>query len=121
VSVTLTFESASTNTRGPARKTFTKASSVAQIVDATDALKTATIRGACPMIMRVGPTLTVVFRNSKGTALAEETVQVVNGSRGDSGSSACFPIHYTSGGQGWSLVGNGFIRTVGRMLGTPIS
>lgn len=121
VSVTLTFAPTSSNARGPEHRTFTKASSVAQVVDATDALPTAKLRGMCPMIMRLGPQLTVVFRNSSGAALAEETVQVVDGTKGDSGSSACFPIRFTSAGKGQSLLGNGFVRMMGRMLGTAIS
>jgi hypothetical protein len=121
VSVTLTFEPTSSNTRSPERRTFTRASSVTQIVKATDALQTAKVRGMCPMIMRIGPELTVVFRNANGTALAEETVQVVDGIKGDSGSSACFPIRFTSAGKGQSLLGNSFVRMMGRLLGTAIS
>jgi hypothetical protein len=121
VSVTLTFEPSSSNTRTPEHRTFTKAASVAQIVDATNALVVPKFHGACPMIMRLGPELTVVYRNASGTALAEASVQVVDGNKGDSGSSACFPIHYTSGGEEQSLVGNSFIRMMGRMLGTAIS
>lgn len=121
VSVTLTFEPTSSNTRSPERRTFTRASSVTQIVKATDALQTAKVRGMCPMIMRIGPELTVVFRNASGTALAEETVQVVDGTKGDSGSSACFPIRFTSAGKGQSLLGNSFVRMMGRLLGTAIS
>ena len=121
VSVTLTFTPASSNTRSPEQRTFTKAASVAQTVNATDALQTAKIRGMCPMIMRLGPELTVVFRNSSGTALAEETVQVVDGTKGDSGSSACFPIRFASAGKGQSLLGTSFVRMMGRMLGTAIS
>jgi hypothetical protein len=121
VSVMLTFTPTSSGTRGPERRTFTKAASVAQVVNATNALATAKIHGACPMIMRLGPELTVTFRNSNGTELAEETVQVVGGTKGDSGSSACFPIRFTSAGKGQSLLGNGFVRMMGRMLGTAIS
>jgi hypothetical protein len=73
------------------------------------------------MIMRLGPDLTVVFRNSSGTALAEVSVQVADGTKGDSGSSACFPIRFISGGKSQSLVGNSFVRMMGRMLGTAIS
>lgn len=121
ISVTLTSEPTSSKVRPAEHRTFTKAASVTAIVKATDALQTAKLRGACPMIMRLGPDLTVVFRNASGSAVAEETVQVVDGTKGDSGSSACFPIHFTSGGQGQSLVGNAFIRMMGRMLGTAIS
>lgn len=121
VSVTLTFAPSSSGTRSPEHRTFTKASSVAQVVNATDALQTAKLRGMCPMIMRLGPELTVIFRNSSGTALAEETVQVVDGTKGDSASSACFPIRFTSAGKGQSLLGNSFVRMMGRLLGTAIS
>jgi hypothetical protein len=120
VSVTLTFEPTS-GTRAPEHRTYTKAKTVAGIVNATDALPGAKIHGVCPMIMRLGPDLTVVFRNSSGTELAEATVQVVNGTKGDSGSSSCFPIRFTSAGKGQSLLGNSFVRMMGRLLGTPIS
>jgi hypothetical protein len=120
VSVTLTFTPTS-GTRKPELRTYTKAKTVAGIVNATDALALAKIHGVCPMIMRLGPDLTVVFRNSSGTELAEETVQVVDGTKGDSGSSACFPIRFTSAGKGQSLLGNSFVRMMGRLLGTPIS
>jgi hypothetical protein len=121
VSVTLSAAPTTSGARGAKHRTFTKAASVARIVKASDALATAKIRGMCPMIMRLGPDLTVVFRNSNGTAVAEETVQVVDGSKGDSGSSACFPIRFISAGKSQSLIGNGFVRMVGRMLGTAIS
>ena len=122
VSVALTAPPASAGgSHASAHRTFTRAAKIAEIVNATDALKVATARGACPMIMVLGPHLTVVFRNSGGTIVAEETVQVVYGSKGDSGSSNCFPIHFSSGSTGQSLVGNSFIRTIGRMIGTPIS
>jgi hypothetical protein len=121
VSVTLTSAPTSSGANAPKARTFTKAASVSQIVRAANALPVATIRGACPMIMRFGPELTVVFRDSRGTAVAEVTVQVVVGTKGDSGSSNCFPIHFIRGNQGQSLVGNGFVRMMGRMLGTTIS
>jgi hypothetical protein len=120
VSVTLTFAPTS-GTHQPEHRTYTKAKTVDDVVNATDALALAKIRGACPMIMRLGPELTVVFRNSSGAELATETVQVVDGTKGDSGSSACFPIRFTSAGKGESLLGNSFVRMIGRLLGTAIS
>jgi hypothetical protein len=121
VSVTLTANPTTSSTSSAAQRSFTKAASVAQIVRATDALPLAKARGMCPMLMRLGPQLTLVFSNAKGKAVAQLTVQVEDGTKGDSGSSNCFPIHFMSGDQGASLVGNGFVRMMGRMLGTPIS
>jgi hypothetical protein len=121
ISVTLTATPTISNTPSPKHRNFTKAKSVTQIVNATNALPVAKIRGACPMIMRLGPDLTVVFRNSSGTAVAEVTVQVVDGTKGDSGSSACFPIRFSSAGKGEALLGNSFVRMIGRLLGTAIS
>jgi hypothetical protein len=120
VSVTLTFAPTS-GARKPESRTYTKAKTVASVVDATDALASVKVRGECPMIMRLGPNLTVVFRSSNGKELAEETVQVVAGTKGDSGSSDCFPIRFTSAGKGQSLLGNSFVRMMGRLLGTAIS
>jgi hypothetical protein len=121
VSVTLTFAPQTSGSRKPEQRTYTKAKTVNDVVNATDALALAKIRGVCPMIMRLGPDLTVVFKNSSGTELAEETVQVVDGTKGDSGSSACFPIRFSSAGKGESLLGNSFVRMMGRLLGTAIS
>jgi hypothetical protein len=102
-------------------RAVTRAATVAAVVRATDALSAPRIVGACPMIMVLGPELTVVYRNSRGTALAQAQVQVRAGSRGDSGSSVCFPIHFTSAGRSQSLVGNSFVRMIGRLLGANIS
>jgi hypothetical protein len=105
----------------PVHKTLTKAASVAEAVDATDALPVAKVRGMCPMIMRVGPELTVVFKNAHGTQVAAAEVQVTQGSKGDSGSSACFPIRFTSSGRISDLLGNSWVRTMGKLAGTSIS
>ena len=121
VSVTLTFAPQTSGSHKPEQRTYTKAKTVDNVVNATDALALAKIRGVCPMIMRLGPDLTVVFKNSSGTELASETVQVVDGTKGDSGSSACFPIRFSSAGKGESLLGNSFVRMMGRLLGTAIS
>ncbi|HWD69241.1 MAG TPA: hypothetical protein VG293_03540 [Solirubrobacteraceae bacterium] len=105
----------------PVHRTLTRASTVAEIVSATDALPVAKLRGMCPMIMRIGPELTVVFRNASGTQVATAEVAVTQGSKGDSGSSACFPIRFTSSGQTSDLLGNGWVRMMGRLTRTAIS
>jgi hypothetical protein len=69
----------------------------------------------------VSPELTVVFKSSSGRTLAETRVAVVQGSRGTSGTSACFPIQFTAGSQNQRLVGNSYVRLIGRLVGTPIS
>ena len=122
ISVTLTFPlktvSGSENT---VRRTLTKAATVAEVVSATNALPTAAVRGVCPMLEVLGPELTVVFRNSSGTALATAQVQVVQGSRGESGSTRCFPIRLISSGKDTDLLGNGWVRLIGRLIGKSIS
>ncbi len=105
----------------PVHKLLTRAAAVAEAVDATDALPVAKLRGVCPMIMRLGPELTVVFRNSSGTELAAASVQVVDGPRGQSGSSACFPIRFTSAGRISDLLGNSWVRLMGKLAGISIS
>lgn len=105
----------------PVHLTLTRASTVADVIAATNALPAAKARGMCPMIMRIGPVLTVVFRNAAGAALATATVDVAQGSKGDSGSSYCFPIHFASAGQATALIGNGWVRLIGRLAGTAIS
>jgi hypothetical protein len=105
----------------PVHKTLTKTSAVAEAVDATNALPIAKVRGVCPMIMRVGPELTVVFKNAHGVQVAAAEVQVTQGSKGESGSSACFPIRFTSSGKISDLLGNSWVRTMGKLAGTPIS
>jgi hypothetical protein len=118
ISVALTFPLKS---RGPEHRTLTKASTVAEVARATDALQTAEIGGVCPMIVRLGPVLTAVYRNSRGTAVARAEVQVVQGTRGESGSSPCFPIRFTRGTENTALVGNGWVRMMGHLIGTAIS
>jgi hypothetical protein len=122
ISVTLTFPlktvSGSQNT---VRRTLTKAATVAEVVSATNALPTAAVRGVCPMLVVLGPELTVVFRNSSGTELAAAQVQVVQGSRGESGSSRCFPIRLISSGKDTNLLGNSWVRLIGRLIGKSIS
>lgn len=105
----------------PVRLTLTKPATVARVVGAIDALPLAKIRGMCPMIMRIGPVLTVVFRSASGAQLAVASVDVAQGSRGDSGSSACFPIRLFSAGRTTDLLGNGWVRLMGRLSGTAIS
>jgi hypothetical protein len=118
IGVTLTFPLGS---RGPEHRNLTKAATVVEVVRATNALRTAQTRGVCPMIMRLGPVLTVVFRNARGSQLAEAEVQVVQGTHGNSGSSRCFPIRFTRGRQDAALVGNGWVRLIGHLIGTAIS
>jgi hypothetical protein len=105
----------------PVHKTLSKAASVAEAVDATNALPIAKVHVMCPMIMRVGPELTVVFKNAHGNQVAAAQVQVTQGSKGDSGSSACFPIRFTSSGKISDLLGNSWVRTMGKLVGTSIS
>ena len=107
--------------RKPVHVTLSRAATVAMVVKATNALRVARVHGACPMFMRVGPELSVVFRNSKGTELAAAWVAVTQGSRGDSGSSFCFPIRLVSSGRTTDLLGNGWVRMIGRLAGTAIS
>ena len=105
----------------PVRRTLSRRAAVAEVVQATDALPAARRHGVCPMIMRLGPELSVTFRNSSGTQLAVATVDVAYGSRGDSGASFCFPIRYMSAGGSADLLGNGWVRFMGRLTGTTIS
>jgi hypothetical protein len=105
----------------PVHRTLTRAATVAEAVDATDALPVAKVHVMCPMFMRDGPDLTVVFKNAHGTQVAGAEVQVVPGSKGDSGSSPCFPIRFTSAGKISDLLGNGWVRMMGRLAGTSIS
>ncbi|MDE3131920.1 MAG: hypothetical protein KGL16_12275 [Acidobacteriota bacterium] len=114
---------------------LTKPATVRGVVRATDALQAARVVGACPMIMVLGPRLMVLFRGARagggagsgGTGgggrptLAQAQVQVTYGSRGSSGSSACFPIRYASGAHSATLVGNNWVRLIGRLIGTAIS
>lgn len=122
ISISLMFPvQAGPRSHRPMHRTVTRAATVRQVVRATNALSVPRIVGACPMLMVLGPELTVVYRNSRGSALAQAQVQVRTGSRGDSGSSVCFPIHFTSPGRRESLVSNSFVRMIGRLLGANIS
>jgi hypothetical protein len=122
VAVTLTFPPAQ-NTKKPVHRTLTSPATVKRLITAVDALKAAqTRRVMCPMIEVLGPKLTVVFRATRtGPALAEAQVDVSLGSHGSSGSSLCFPIHFSAGTTQTALIGNSFVRLVGGLIGTPIS
>ncbi|MGH2844381.1 MAG: hypothetical protein ACRDKL_12495 [Solirubrobacteraceae bacterium] len=122
ISVTLTFPLATpSGSHRTAHRTLTRAATVAEVVSATDALPVAHLHIMCPMFVRLGPVLTAIFRNARGAAVAEAQVQVVQGSHCDSGASACFPIRFTRGRTGAALVGNGWVRMMGRLIGTAIS
>ena len=105
----------------PVHRTLTKSATVQKVVGAADILHAARVVGACPMFIRVGPELTVVFKGASGKTLAQTRVAVVQGSRGTSGTSACFPIQFTAGSQNLRLVGNSYVRLLGRLIGTKIS
>ena len=105
----------------PVYKTLTRASTVAAVVAATRALPVAKQHGVCPMIMRIGPDLTVSFRNAAGTTVAQAQVEVAIGSSGQSGSTPCFPIRLVSSGKLTDLLGNSWVRMIGRLIGVTIS
>lgn len=122
ISVTLTFPLATpSGSHRAGHRTLARAATIAEVVRATDALPVAHLHIMCPMIVRLGPVLTVIFRNARGSAVAEAQVQVVPGSHGDSGSSPCFPIRFTRGHTDAALVGNRWVRMMGRLIGTAIS
>lgn len=121
ISVALTFPLVGSGTHKAVHRTLTKTATVRRVVGSLDALRAATVHGVCPMFMRLGPQLTVVYRGSSGQMLAETKVLVALGSTGTSGSSYCFPITFTGGSQSQRLVGNSYVRLIGRMIGTPIS
>lgn len=122
VGVTLSFPLKSgTGSHRPVHRTFTRAATVSEIVGATDTLRTAPGHVVCPMFVRVGPVLAVVFRNRAGRAVAQAQVQVVQGSRGQSGSSPCFPIRLVGSGREANLLGNSWVRMMGRLIGVRIS
>ena len=123
INISITFPlTTGSNRHRPAHVTLTRAATVAEVVAATDALPPAKTRGImCPMYMRIGPVLTVVFRNSGGSEVADATVDVTQGSKGDSGSSACFPIRFSSSGNSASLLGNSWVRLMGKLAGSAIS
>lgn len=122
ISVTLAFPLATpSGGHRTEHRTLAREATIAEVVRATDALQVAHRHIICPMMVRLGPVLTVVFRNARGSAVAEAVVQVVTGSRGDSGSSPCFPIRFTRGRTDTALVGNSWVRMMGRLIGTAIS
>jgi hypothetical protein len=101
-----------------------RGASVREVVQAADRLTPAVIRGACPQLMRLGPDLEVLFKGGRRDrlTLAQAHVQITLGDRGDSGASACFPIELsTAGGDERPLVGNSFVRLIGRLIGKAIS
>jgi hypothetical protein len=124
IAVILTYPPRVDGSRRPIRRTLTRLATVRRVIRAVDALQGAQLRGVCPMIMILGPKLTVVFKGG-GTAgyptLAEAEVDVMLGTHGSSGSTACFPIHFSSRGLQTALVGNSFVRLMGGLIGTPIS
>jgi hypothetical protein len=135
INVTLTFPPSSGGSKKAVRRTITKASTVNKMVNAADVLRTPQSVKMCPMavplgsksarirplFIRLSPVLTVVFKGSSGQTLAQTRVQVVQGSHGTSGSTYCFPIDFTAGNANERLIGNSFVRLVGRMIGTQIS
>ena len=121
VSVALTFVLKLPTNQKPVYRTFARIRTVAEIIHATDALRPVRSRGVCPMIIALGPQLRVTFRNASGAAIAWAQVQVRQGNRGSSGSSPCFPIRYSSAGTNSALLGNSWVRLMGRLIGTAIS
>ncbi len=124
IDVTLSFLPSGEGHYRSLERTLKRRASVREVVQAADRLTPAVIRGACPLFMRLGPDLTVVFRGGRHDrlTLAQARVQVMLGRRGDSGSSACFPItFYTADGRMQPLVGNSFVRLIGRLIGQAIS
>ena len=121
ISVVLTFPPQVGGTHRAIHRTLTGTAAVREIVGAANALRPAPVHGVCPMFVRLGPELTVVFRSDTGRMLAETRVQVTLGRRGTSGSSYCFPILFSGAGRNQRLVGNGYVRLVGRLIGTNIS
>ncbi|HEX3803005.1 MAG TPA: hypothetical protein VHV75_09215 [Solirubrobacteraceae bacterium] len=125
VTVTLTFPPRTGGSKPPVHRTLTKTATVNRVIKAVDALKAAQTRHTmCPMIEVLGPKLTVVFRAGgagPNPALAEAQVDVALGTHGSSGSSLCFPIHFSAGSTQVALIGNSFVRLVGGLIGTPIS
>jgi len=124
IAVTLTFPGGVDGSRAPVRRTLTRRTTVLRVVRAVDALQPAKQRIMCPMIMILGPILTVVFKTGRAgsnSALAQAQVQVRTGTHGDSGSSSCFPIRFSARGVQTPLIGNSFVRLMGGLIGTPIS
>ncbi len=122
ISVSLTVPFANgPGAHAPVRRTLTRPATVTSVVAATDALPPVRVMHPCPLLLVRGPELALVYRGAHGAALATLMVQVTLGSAGHSGSSPCFPIRFSRSGHERLLLGNGFVRMVGRLLGTPIS
>lgn len=125
IAVTLTFPGGIDGSRPPVRRTLTKRTTVQRVIKAVNGLQPAKQRIMCPMIMVLGPILTVVFkaggRAGPNPVLAQAQVQVRTGTQGDSGSSSCFPIRLTARGVQTPLIGNSFVRLMGGLIGTRIS
>jgi len=108
--------------RPPVHRTLTKRTTVQRVIRAVNGLQPAKQRIMCPMIMILGPILTVVFKaGPAGPALAQAQVQVRTGTQGDSGASSCFPIRLTARGVQTPLIGNSFVRLMGGLIGVQIS
>jgi len=107
--------------RGVRTRTLTRRVAVRLAIQAADALVPATTHYACPMYMRVGPVLVVSYLSRSGAVRAQARVEVALGSKGSSGSNACFPISFTAGGRTEALLGEGYVRLMGRLLGVTIS
>jgi hypothetical protein len=122
IAVTLTFPPQAGGTRRPVRRTLTAAANVRRVIQAADALEAAPTHIMCPMIVFLGPQLTVAFKAGRtGSTLAEAQVEVTLGTRGSSGESGCFPIRFFARGSHEALVGNSFVRLIGRLIGIAIS
>ena len=121
INVTLTYPVSLKGSKPALHRTLTKTATVQKVVGAADVLRAAKVAGVCPMYMRAGSELTVIFRGASGQILAETRVQVAFGSHGTSGTSACFPIQFSAGSQNQRLLGNSYVRLVGRLIGTAIS
>jgi hypothetical protein len=124
IAVTLTFPPRVGDSRRPVRRTLTRRLTVQRVITAVDALNTAKQRIMCPMIMVLGPELTIVFRAGparSNPALAQAQVEVTLGTHGSSGSNPCFPIRFSARGVETPLIGNRFVRLIGGLIGTPIS
>ena len=121
--VSLTFLPGHDGHSGSFERTLARRAAVRRVVQAADRLKPAVIRGACPQLMRLGPELSIVFRGGRRdqVVLAQARVQIALGTHGDSGASACFPIGFSSGRTHEPLVGNSFVRLIGRLIGRAIS
>jgi hypothetical protein len=120
--VTLTFPGGVDGSRPTVRRTLTKRTTVQRVIRSVNGLQPAKQTIMCPMIMILGPILTVVFKaGPAGPALAQAQVQVRTGTHGDSGASSCWPIRLTARGVQTPLIGNSFVRLMGGLIGTPIS